>query len=516
MAPDGSTAGAVARPTHVDPVPLSDVASRLGAAADLPSVDVTGLTASSSLVQRGDLYAGLPGARTHGARFAEVARDAGAVAILTDADGAELAASSGLPTVVVGEPRRILGSVAAQVYGRPADAFTLIGVTGTQGKTTVTHLIAAGAAAAGRITAVIGTNGASIAGEPLSSVLTTPEAPELHALFAVMRERGVDVCAIEVSSHALVMGRVDGVVFDLGVFTNLGRDHLDFHRDMDDYFEAKAQLFAPDRSRRALVSIDDAWGLRLAIDARLETQTYSADDAVADWVGVLDVAESTPHQTVFSLRGPRGLGLRAAVAMAGAFNVANAVAAIAACAAVGVDPEDAARGIAAVGSVRGRMEVVSGDRPFSVVVDYAHKPDAVVAALDALRSVTRGRLLIVIGAGGDRDRGKRPLMGKASAERADVVVVTDDNPRSEDPAEIRSEILAGARGAATAADIREVGDRADAIEAALREAAPGDTVLIAGKGHEAGQEIGDRVLPFDDRATALAVLMRLDEERPAP
>jgi UDP-N-acetylmuramoyl-L-alanyl-D-glutamate--2,6-diaminopimelate ligase len=497
-------------------VSLADIAAGLGqSTADVSGVTVTGFTASSSLVRPGDLYAGVPGTRTHGSRFAEAARDAGAVAILTDADGVPGAESAGLPMLVVAEPRKALGSVAAQVYGRPAEALTLIGVTGTQGKTTVTHLAAAGAAEDGRTTAVIGTNGASIGGSAIGSVLTTPEAPELHALFALMRERGVDVCAMEVSSHALVMGRVDGVVFDLAVFTNLGRDHLDFHRDMEDYFSAKAELFTPERSRRALVCIDDEWGLRLAIDAKIATQTYSADAGVADWVGEIDVSGSTPHRTFFTLTGPHGVRLSGSVAMAGRFNVANAVGAIAACASVGCDPDAAARGIAATASVRGRMEVVSGDHAFSVVVDYAHKPDAVIAALDALRSATRGRLIVVLGAGGDRDQGKRPLMGRAAAERADIVVVTDDNPRSEDAAQIRAEILAGASDAGASADVREVADRAEAIELALRAASDGDTVLIAGKGHEGGQEVGDRVLPFDDRETALAVLAnRRREQRP--
>jgi UDP-N-acetylmuramoyl-L-alanyl-D-glutamate--2,6-diaminopimelate ligase len=494
-------------------VPLTDIAHRLGVSTtQVPSVSVTGLTAASARVQPGDLYAGVPGAHTHGARFVDAARAAGAVAVLTDAEGAELAVSSGLPVVVVDQPRAVLGTVAAQVYGHPADSLILVGVTGTQGKTTVSHLIAAGADAGGSTTAVVGTNGASIAGDPVGSVLTTPEAPELHALFAVMRERGVGVCAMEVSSHAIVMGRVDGVVFDVAVFTNLGRDHLDFHRDMEDYFNAKAQLFTPERSRRALVSIDDEWGLRLAFDPKVPTQTYSADDAVADWVGAIDVADSTPHRTAFTLRGPGGLELRGGVSMAGSFNVANAVAAIAACASIGVDPDDAARGVAGLASVRGRMEVVSGDHPFSVVVDYAHKPDAVIAVLDALRAVTDGRLIVVLGAGGDRDRGKRPLMGRAAAERADLVVVTDDNPRSEHPGQIRAEVIAGASEAAPGAEVRELGDRALAIESALRAAAPGDTVLIAGKGHESGQEVGDRVLPFDDRACALDVLARLAAE----
>jgi UDP-N-acetylmuramoyl-L-alanyl-D-glutamate--2,6-diaminopimelate ligase len=496
-------------------VSLSAIAAHLGLpVAELPPVDATGLTAASGQVRPGDLYAGVPGSRTHGARFAEAARAAGAVAILTDAEGAGLAEASGLPTLVVGGPRRVLGSVAALVYGRPAESLTLVGVTGTHGKTTVTHLVAAGAAGGGRRTAVVGTNGTWIDGSPVGSELTTPEAPELHALFAVMRERGVDVCAMEVSSHALVMGRVDGVLFDLGVFTNLGRDHLDFHRDVEDYFEAKSQLFTPERSRAALVSIDDEWGLRLVFDPTVATQTYSADAAVADWVGEIDVEASTAHNTVFALTGPRGLRLRGSVAMAGRFNVANAVAAIAACASIGVDPEDAARGVASNGLVPGRMEVVPGDQPFSVVIDYAHKPDAVVAALDALRSVTAGRLIVVIGAGGDRDRGKRPLMGHVAAERADVVVVTDDNPRGEDAAQIRAEILAGARDATTDADVLEVGDRAEAIATALRTAEPGDTVLIAGKGHETGQEVGDRVLPFDDRVTAVEVLALLGKQPP--
>jgi UDP-N-acetylmuramoyl-L-alanyl-D-glutamate--2,6-diaminopimelate ligase len=501
------------RPTRVRPVPLTEIAARLGAAPTGPaSVAVTGITASSSLVRPGDLYVGVPGAHTHGARFADAARAAGAVAIVTDAAGAALAAESGLPSVVVGEPRRVLGPIAAQVYGDPARSLTLVGVTGTQGKTTVSHLIAAGVGAAARTAAVVGTNGAWIAGDPVGSVLTTPEAPELHALFAVMRERDVGVCAMEVSSHAIVMGRVDGVVFDLAVFTNLGRDHLDFHQDMEDYFSAKAQLFTPERARRALVCIDDEWGLRLALDAKVATQTYSADGGVADWVGRLDDAASTPLRTAFSLRGPHGLEAHGSVSMAGGFNVANAVASIAACASIGIEPEDAVRGVASLTSVRGRMEVVSGDRPFSVVVDYAHKPDAVAAALDALRGVTRGRVIVVIGAGGDRDRGKRPLMGRAAAERADVVVVTDDNPRSENPAQIRAEVLVGAREAGAGADVREVGDRAEAIESALREARPGDSVLIAGKGHESGQEIGDQVLPFDDRACAVAALARLADE----
>jgi UDP-N-acetylmuramoyl-L-alanyl-D-glutamate--2,6-diaminopimelate ligase len=523
VASAGSAADSAARPSHVDPVALADIARLLGLGGDdVAGVSATGLTASSGLVRPDDLYAAVPGSRTHGARFADQARAAGAVAILTDPEGARIAESAGLPALVVEAPRRVLGTVAALVYGRPSDAITLIGVTGTQGKTTTTHLIGAGVGGGGRRAAVVGTNGTWIDGEPVRSALTTPEAPELHALFGVMRERDVDVCAMEVSSHALVMGRVDGVVFDLAVFTNLGRDHLDFHSDMEDYFAAKAQLFTPERSRRALVSIDDEYGLRLAIDAKVPTVTYTAAGAVADWAGDLDVDESSPQQSVFALSGPSGRQMRASVSMAGRFNVANAVAAIAACSITGVDPAAAAGGIAALGSVRGRMEKVSEGQPFSVVVDYAHKPDALIAALEALRPVTPGRLIIVIGAGGDRDTGKRPLMGKVAAAIADIVVVTDDNPRSEDPAEIRAAIVAGAddvRRAVDAgvvdygrADVHEIADRAEAIGFALRTAEPDDTVLVAGKGHETGQEIGDHVLPFDDREVAVGVLRSIAGE----
>jgi UDP-N-acetylmuramoyl-L-alanyl-D-glutamate--2,6-diaminopimelate ligase len=326
----------------------------------------------------------------------------------------------------------------------------------------------------------------------------------LHALFAVMRELGVEVCAMEVSSHAVVMGRVDGVVFDLTVFTNFGRDHLDFHLTVEDYFAAKAELFTPARSRRALLNADDAEVARLAREPQLPTHTFAVN-AAADW-RAHDVTETATGST-FVLDGPDGLRVDGSIGLAGAFNVVNAVTAIAALGEAGLDASAAADGISAVGSVPGRMEPVDAGQDFTVIVDYAHKPDAVTATLEALRPVTPGRLTIVVGAGGDRDQGKRPLMGEIAARLADVLVVTDDNPRSEDPATIRSEIVAGA--AAGTAHVVEIGDRRTAIEHALREAGAGDTVLIAGKGHETGQEVGDAVLPFDDRAVAREILAEL-------
>jgi UDP-N-acetylmuramoyl-L-alanyl-D-glutamate--2,6-diaminopimelate ligase len=300
---------------------------------------------------------------------------------------------------------------------------------------------------------------------------------------------------MEVSSHALVMGRVDGVVFDLAVFTNLGRDHLDFHRDLDDYFAAKASLFTPERARRALVNVDDPYGRRLLDEIAIPSRTFSATGADADWRATdLDLSATGSR---FVVHGPDGRRVEAGVPLPGDFNVANALAAVAACAEVGFEADAVAAGIAAGAGVPGRLERIEAGQDFAVVVDYAHKPDAVESALRTLRPLTAGRLIVVIGAGGDRDPGKRPLMGEIAARLADVLVVTDDNPRSEDPAAIRAAVLAGTSGAA--AEVVEVGDRRRAIRAALDRARTGDIVLVAGKGHEQVQIVGGKQRPFSDR-----------------
>lgn len=509
MAADSESAVGT-RPTSVEPIELAELAGLVGGRSvgtrSLTAIAVTGLSLSSGGVHPGDLYAALPGARTHGARFVSEAVSAGASAVLTDDAGAELCAEVDVPVLVVDRPRARLGELAATIYGHPAGALTLIGVTGTQGKTTTTQLISRAAADSGRRTAVVGTMGTWIDGARVGSALTTPEAPDLHALFAVMREGGIDICAIEVSSHALVMGRVDGVVFDIAVFTNLGRDHLDFHVDMEDYFAAKAQLFTPERAVRGLVNVDDEYGRRLAADPRIPIATMSAAGHPATWRADMDLAQSTPRATAFAVHTPDGTSYQAAVQMPGEFNVANGLAAVAACAEAGIDVASAVRGLAVASPVGGRMERVDvGDGP-GVIIDYAHKPDALTAALEALRPVTQGRVFLVVGAGGDRDRGKRPLMGEIGARLADVLVVTDDNPRNEKPADIRAELLAGARGTGSDAEIVEIGDRREAIRFAVRRAAAGDAVLIAGKGHETGQEIEGSIYPFDDRAEALDAL----------
>lgn len=486
------------RPQDPPRTPLSTLADWLGVARPDGSEDVlvTGISLSSQRVRPGDLYAALPGARAHGVDFADGAVGSGAVAVLTDPAGAARAALP-VPVLVVDDPRAVLGGLAAHLYGDPAASMRMVGVTGTQGKTTTTRLLESGLTERGEVAAVIGTVGTRVAGEDVKTALTTPEAPDLHGLFAMMRERGVTTCAMEVSSHALVMGRVDGVVFDVAVFLNLGRDHLDFHADVEDYFRAKASLFTPDRARRALVNVDDEHGRRLVAECTVPVRTFSVSGD-ADWRATDVVLR--PDGSSFVVTGPDGVRVEAGCPLPGGYNVSNTLAAIAAAAEAGLDATDVASGIATGAGVPGRLERVDAGQDFLVVVDYAHKPDAVEAAIGALRPLTDGRVIVVLGAGGDRDPGKRPIMAALAAELADVLVVTDDNPRTEDPAAIRAAMLAGVTG--DGAEVLEIGDRRAAIRAALDRAAPGDVVLIAGKGHETGQEIDGVVHPFDDREVA--------------
>lgn len=490
-----------ARPRQVPPTPATELADWLGGLTDVTGqgdleTAVSGISLSTVRIRPGDLYAALPGARAHGADYAAQALAAGAVGVLTDPAGLDRL-PPGTPALVVPEPRRVLGRLAAHIYGDPATDLRVIGVTGTQGKTTTTRILEQGLTASGVRSAVIGTVGTRIAGEDVKTELTTPEAPDLHGLFAVMRERGVDTCAMEVSSHALVLGRVDGVVFDVATFLNLGRDHLDFHADLDDYFAAKAGLFTPERATVGLTNVDDEFGRRLLEVATIPMSTCSSRGAEADWRAI-DV-DLTPTGATFRVTGP-GVELGARVNLPGEFNVSNALAAIASAALAGLDPRSVADGIARADGVPGRLEQVSAGQDFSVVVDYAHKPDALEAVLATLRPLTRGRLIVVVGAGGDRDTMKRPVMGEIAARLADVVVVTDDNPRTEDPAAIRAAVLEGARG--VTAEVHEVGDRRLAIREAVRRARAGDVVLIAGKGHETGQKVEGVVHPFDDRVVA--------------
>lgn len=485
------------RPRSAPRLRLTEIAAHLGLATSSAAV-VTGIALNTANIEPGDLYAALPGAKVHGATFAEVARHAGAVAVLTDPVG--VAQISGLPVLVVETPRAVLAELSSFIYGDPSSSFTTVGVTGTQGKTTSTYLAAAALGA--RRSAVIGTIGTRINGVPAESALTTPEAPQLQSLFAVMREELVEVCVMEVSSHAMVQGRVAGFVFDTAVFLNLGRDHLDFHKDLEDYFQAKASLFTPAHAHRAVINVDDAHGRRLVEQTTLPVTTFSTEGRAADWRAV----NVRPHRlgTDLDVLGPDGHQFDLTVPLAGVFNVSNALAMIAALAASGFGPEELAAGIAACPGVPGRMERVDIGQSFTAIIDYAHKPDAVSAVLKALRPVTAGRLIMVLGAGGDRDHGKRPLMGEVAAGAADVLIVTDDNPRTENPAAIRDAVLAGAENGT--AEVHDVPGRRAAIAAAVALARTGDTVVIAGKGHERGQEIGGVIHPFDDRAVLIELM----------
>ncbi len=482
------------RPQRTVPQSLGALAALLGLATPTTDSVVTGVTHDSAAVRPGDLYVALPGNRTHGARFVAAAVQHGADAVLTDAAGrAEIGFICALPVLVVESPRAVLGSVAAWVYGDPSASLEIVAVTGTDGKTTTAHLVEAGLRVAGHTTGLVGTIETHVAGESIPSVRTTPEATDLQALFAVMRERGVTAVAMEVSSHALALGRVNGTRFAAGLFTNLSQDHLDFHGDMESYFAAKAALF-DGRCRSEVVNIDDAYGRRLVKPSTVSVS--SAGDPSATWRAT-DVTSTPTGTSAYTMHGPGGLRLQAIVRSPGAFNVANALLANAALVTVGVAPLDALKGTATV-DVPGRMEKVNRGQGFLVVVDYAHTPEAMTSALAALRPTTAGQLIVVLGAGGDRDRAKRPLMGEAAASGADVVIITDDNPRSEDPAQIRAAVAEGARRAGGKQPF-VIGDRREAIAAACGRARPGDTVLIAGKGHEQGQEIAGVIHPFDDR-----------------
>jgi UDP-N-acetylmuramoyl-L-alanyl-D-glutamate--2,6-diaminopimelate ligase len=484
---------------------------------EVAELTVSGVTHDSRAVEPGDLYAALPGFRTHGAEFVDQAARSGAVAVLTDPDGRDRASAAGLPVLVVDDPRSVLGSVASFVYGDPSHDLVVVGITGTNGKTTTSYLVDAGFRAAGHLTGVIGTVGTRIGDDVVPTVRTTPEATDVHALLAVMRERGVTAVTMEVSSHALRLGRVDGVRFDVAGFTNLSADHLDFHTDMHDYFDAKASLFTAARTSSAVVCLDDEWGVSLArrcASEGLPVTSYAVTDPTADWqvAGVVTV----PGGSVMRAVGAAGVDVPLEVRLPGDFNVSNALGALALLVAAGVDPLTAADGIASCDGVPGRMERVPDPdlgRGILAFVDYAHTPDAVERAVAAARAGSSGRVVVVLGAGGDRDPHKRPAMGEAAARGADVVIVTDDNPRSEDPVLIRAAVHALEHRVDPRLG-REVGDRRRAIEAAVASTTGrGDVVLILGKGHEQGQESAGTVTPFDDRVVLAEVLGATDPDR---
>jgi UDP-N-acetylmuramoyl-L-alanyl-D-glutamate--2,6-diaminopimelate ligase len=485
---------------------------------------VTGVVSDNRVVQPGDLFVALPGAHAHGVRFAADAIARGAVAVLTDEAGAVIAGAGIAPLFVCADPRAILGPLAACVYGEPAGAMTTFAVTGTNGKTTTAYQIEHLLCALGQVTGMVGTVETRIAGHSTEATLTTPEAGDLQALLAVMRESGVTACVMEASSHALAQHRVDGIVFDVAGFTNLSQDHLDFHGDMASYFGAKARLFEAEHARRGVIIVDDDWGVRMARTARIPVTTLRTRPAPASVPGQgWSVTAVTPFATgsAFTLTHADGRRISTSTTLPGHFNVANAALALVMVVESGVSLGDVARALDATGAlaatVPGRMEVVhpgSARRP-RVIVDFAHNTDALTLAMAALRTTTAGRLVVVFGATGDRDAVKRPAMAGAAVAGADVVYITDDDPHGEDAGSIRETLMDAARHAATlsasASDgrlvaVAEVAPRADAIRQAIATSRPGDTVLIAGRGHETIQDVAGVGIVLDDRACARQAL----------
>jgi UDP-N-acetylmuramoyl-L-alanyl-D-glutamate--2,6-diaminopimelate ligase len=440
-------------------------------------VDVRDLAYDARAATPGALFFCVPGARADGHDFAAEAVERGAVALVV-----ERPLDLPVPQLVVESAREAMADAADEFFGRPTEKLEVAGVTGTSGKTTTSFLLFAILAAAGRRPGLLGTVEARVGGERRGVVRTTPEAIDLQRTFREMLDAGDRSCAMEASSHASELHRLDRVRFAVVVFTNLSQDHLDFHGDMESYFRAKRRLFV-DGSPRAAVNVGDEYGRRLAAEL--------------------------PEAVTFSLAGDAAVGPDALAGidlkLRGSFNVENALGALAAARLLGIDDEAIARGLESVRGVPGRFEAVDEGQPFTVVVDYAHKPDALEKVLRAARELAgAGRVICVVGAGGDRDRGKRPVMGRLASELADVAIVTSDNPRSEDPQAIIDEIVAGAAG-----DVEVVPDRAAAIARAVELAREGDVVLIAGKGAEQGQQFADRTIPFDDREAARDALRAL-------
>ncbi|MDR8409601.1 UDP-N-acetylmuramoyl-L-alanyl-D-glutamate--2,6-diaminopimelate ligase [Nonomuraea sp. 3-1Str] len=506
------------RPTTSPPRPLTGLATMLDAepgSARSPHAALTGVTIDSREVRRGDLYVALPGRQAHGAAFAAQAMASGAAAVLTDEAGREQAVATGLPVLVVPDPRALLGQIASWVYGQPAHDIQVLGVTGTSGKSTTTFLLEAGLRAAGHTTGLVGGVEIHAGGLEFVPRLTTPEASDLHGLFALMRERGVTAAAMEVSSHALALGRVDGVFYDVALFTNLSQDHLDFHKDLDDYFSTKVRLFQPEMCRVGVTNLDDPHGRELLSRAKVPMTTFSAlGDPQASW-RALDTRLGADGSS-FRVVGPGGVEADAQISLPGPFNVANALGAVVTLVESGVPLQTAVHGVGTLTGVPGRMERVTGaGDEFQAVVDYSHKPGAVESVLLSLREVTAGRLTVVIGCGGDRDTGKRPLMGEAAARLADVAIFTSDNPRSEDPLAILAAMMDGALRVPQQdrAHVIIEPDRAAAIELAVGRAGRGDVVVVAGKGHEQGQYISGEVIPFDDREVVARAIDARKESR---
>ncbi len=498
------------RPSYSRPRSLSQLVAEFGldVVGTASGLEISGVSLTTDDIEPGDLYVGVQGRQAHGAAFAQKARESGAVAILTDRRGASLIEDRAVPILVVPDPREALGEISAWIYRTTDDLPTVFGVTGTNGKTSVVYLLSAILAQIGVRSGLSSTVDRRIGDEVVTSSLTTPEASELHALLARMREADVRAAAIEVSAQALSRHRVDGLVFDVVGFTNLSHDHLDDYDSMADYFAAKRELFQPDRARRGVVCVDSEWGRRLLDESRIPVSTVGTVPGESDWV--ISVAEQTITRTAFRLSGPNGRSLDASVPLVGSFMAANAGLAIVMLVESGCDLDVIAHALNRDGGIDvyipGRLERISGERGPLVFVDYGHTPDAFLRILASLRHSVSGRIIMVFGADGDRDKTKRHDMGRIAAENADVVVITDMNPRFENPAVIRSALLDGAREAVPRGELHEVADPREAFRHALSLAREGDAILYAGPGHEDYHDVNGEKIPYFAREDARQAL----------
>ena len=456
------------------------------------SVVVSGLSQSSVQVQPGDLFIALPGDKFHGADFAADAISKGAVAVLTDLAGATKI--QGIPLIICSNPRRAAGVISAWFYNEPMRDLYSVGVTGTNGKTTVTTLLHQLMTGAGRESGLIGTVEVRIGSEVLTSKRTTPESSDLQALSAVMRERHLQNLVMEVSSHAIALERIRGSHFAVVGFTNLSQDHLDFHKTMDEYFAVKAKLFTFEFADLAVINIDDSYGIKLAAQTELPVISLSRHNHNATWHYV-DIARDYVGSRV-AIRGSGGILIEGKVHLHGGYNFDNLLMAVAIATESGIDPTVIATLLPHLSGALGRLESIRLGQNFIALVDYAHSPDAVARVLETAHEITDGRVIAVLGCGGDRDAAKRPLMGKALHDGADVAFFTSDNPRSENPGAI---LIQMTLGLAILEPSAVIADRASAIRAAVNAAQDGDLVVVLGKGHEKGQEVDGVLHPFDDR-----------------
>lgn len=471
---------------------LGSIANLLGAETKSGDLLISGMSHNSAEIQDGDLFLAFAGEKFHGARFAKDAKQLGAKAVLTDAEGSLLC--EGMPVVVVANPRSAAGDLSAWFYDEPTRDIFSVGITGTNGKTTTTTLLHQIWTHAGRESGLIGTVETRIGQDVVASKRTTPESADLQALVATMRERHVRNLAMEVSSHAMSLSRIRGSHFNIAAFTNLTQDHLDFHHTMEEYFQAKASLFTFEYADLAIINGDSEFGTRLLEQTQLPTLRVSRYDAKADWCYVDAVATSAGFDV--AIRGVGGILIEGSIPFHGNFNLDNVILAIAIAYESGVDSVDIAAALPALTGAQGRLEPITIGQDFRAFVDYAHTPDAVTRVLDACKAMTDGKVIAVLGCGGDRDSSKRPLMGEALIAGSDIAIFTSDNPRSEDPEKILHQMVGSAELPTTS---RVVLDRQTAIEEAVMLAKDGDVVIILGKGHELGQEILGIIHPFDDR-----------------